>query len=496
MTITRDQIVLAESQVMADTEDGGGRMSGNVVEEGAINNTMPDISRLDRVYGRVNLRKLFLSVRAPNQDTLLGAHSILLRKPLDPRVAVTLFQTGSHTDRREDARDRIEAYQVKSSEARFWLWGTQLEGQRGLACLAQVGARNPEPGEIYCLTNEDSDNEQYVRVTEVEAYIDEFFYAYQNQFIYFDLKVINLKLSNELERDFPGSDPHPGGRQPGSDIVYRTQVADAARYFGAATLSQSAEPGDTSIQINSVYTSLVPSAQSETALTDQFGGLGNAVVVAASEDPQSVNYSSGASQTVNNYSSYYTGRAITPGSLTLTVQGGTYTDGDGSGFLTHESGADGLGENESHVDYVNGTVRVRWANSSTRNANTAISFTPAAAINQQSYADSLEITIQNRSLVYVHQPRPVPAPGTYSVEFMALGRWNSIYDRGDGVLQGDGVGQVNFATGTVEVTLAALPDAGPEILFSWGDGLSYAIKDGDGDTTEALVSLSVSDALS
>ncbi|MBW3702595.1 hypothetical protein C2U27_20375, partial [Bacillus aerophilus] len=77
MTITSDQIVLSESEVMADTDDGGGRMSGNIVASGEVNNTFPDISRVDRVHGRVNLRKLFFAINAANQDTLLGAHTIL-----------------------------------------------------------------------------------------------------------------------------------------------------------------------------------------------------------------------------------------------------------------------------------------------------------------------------------------------------------------------------------------------------------------------------------
>ena len=43
MTITSDQVVLSESEVMADTDDGGGRMSGRIVVSGQINNTFPDI---------------------------------------------------------------------------------------------------------------------------------------------------------------------------------------------------------------------------------------------------------------------------------------------------------------------------------------------------------------------------------------------------------------------------------------------------------------------
>lgn len=109
-----------------------------MVTSGQVNNTFPDISRIDRVYGRVNLRKLFLAINAANQDTLLGAHTIVSERPKDPNVHVLLFSTGSHTDRRIDAQDRIESYVVASNEAPFWLWGRQLAGQRAIQALAQT----------------------------------------------------------------------------------------------------------------------------------------------------------------------------------------------------------------------------------------------------------------------------------------------------------------------------------------------------------------------
>lgn len=479
MTITNEQIVLAESQVMADTEDGGGRMSGNVVEDGAVNNTMPDISRLDRVYGRVNLRKLFLSVRAANQDTLLGSHSILLREPLDPRVIVTLFKTGSHIDRRENARDRIESYVVKSTEANFWLWGDQLQSQRGLSALQRLDATPPEQGEIYAIVSADTLTEQYVRITEVEVGRQTFTVEQGSGYIDFELQTLQLTLANELKSDFLGSEPRPTGKQSGKARILRTQVADAARYYGAKKLSVSAEPGDLVAQVESVYNNLVPSAQSEIALSDKSAGPARVPVVAATVTPISVN-APNATLNGDSYAVYYLGRGVVPGTLNITGSNGNYSDEGGK--LAHVSGSNYL--DASTIDYQAGIVKIKYTTS--RHAQSVdFSFIPGAAFFQQSYCKSVAVELQTRSLTYVNQLRPISAPATLIIEYRALGRWATLADGGDGILRGDGTGRINYATGTCELTLAGLPDVGTEIIYSWGDNDSFDIESGSVNSPQA-----------
>lgn len=465
MTITNSQIVLAESQVMADTEDGGGRMSGNVVEEGQVNNTMPDISRLDRVYGRVNLRKLFLSVRSANQDTLLGSHTILLRQPVDPRVAVTLFQTNSHTDRRDNARDRIESYVVKATEAPFWLWGDQLRGQRAISCLQRLDAIPPEPGQVYALNSGSS--EQYIRVTQVETGRQTFTQLVGSSYQTFELTTLQISLANELGSDYNGSEPRPTGRESGKARILSTQVADAARYYGAQKLAVTAAPGDLTAKVQSVYNHLVPSAQTETALTDRIGGPGQQPVVPAMAGTVTVN-ADDVNADGDGYAVYYAGRAIVPGTLQIGGSNGNYADAGGT--LQHTSGNDRV--SESVIDYQNGVVRILWTVANHRNNPITLVFTPGASVSQQSYSASTTVELANRSLTWVAQLRPLPAPGTAFVEYMALGRWNTLRDNGAGVLQGDGTGQINYATGTVSFTLAGLPDVDTEIICSWGDSSS------------------------
>lgn len=477
MTITSDQIVLSESEVMADTEDGGGRMSGRLVTSGEINNTFPDISRIDRVYGRVNLRKLYLFVNAANTDTLLGAHTILSQRAKDPNVFVLLFNTKDHTDRRVDAQDRIESYVVASSEAPFWLWGRQLEGQRAIQALAQTrNQKDPEPGQIFVLSDMDTGNEQYVRVTGVEIENQTFSkdrgsYGYYN----FQLKTYVIELAQPLNFDFNGSDPDPTGNVNSSMKILKTQVADAAKYFGASMLAAPAAVGDRTITVEDVYAPLVPSAQSENAITDQAAGAQAAIIRPASNAAITVANITGVTTGPNGEGIYHAGRAIVPGTLTITGNNGNYEDRGGR--LVHTGGSNYLDEENSVVDYVNGEIRAFYSGGGITRTTT-LTFLPGAVVNQQTKQASLEVNQQTRSLTWVYQTEPKASEATLTVEFRAQGSWYLVRDDGGGELSGDGTGTIDYATGTVNFTLAALPDAGTEIIIAWGEKQGTVIEAG------------------
>jgi hypothetical protein len=470
MTINADDIVLMESEVMADTEDGGGRMSGRQVTDGQVNNTFPDISRLDRVYGRTQLRKLFLAVRTANQDTLLGAHTIFTQLPADPRVRVTMFKTGSHTDRRQQARDRIESYVVKGTEAPLYLWGRQLAGQRTIAALQREENAIPQPGDVYCLQRGNGSAEQYVRITDVQPGRQTFTVLVGGSYADFSRRTLVLSLSTPLEFEFDGSDPVPTGRQANTSLILRTQVADAAKYYGSAITTAAAAPGDEIIQVDSVYNQIVPSATSETVLADRTAGAIARPIVAASQNNVAVTVAN-ATLDGEGYRLFYAGGAIVPGSLTFSGVG-TYTDQGGA--LKYISGTNNV--TESIVDYAAGLIRVKLSSSAT--ASYTLIYRPGAQIGQNARTWATPITLANRGFNYVFQTPQPPAPGTVVVEYRALGNWYSLRDDGAGSLTGDGAGSVNFATGTITATLAALPDADTLILWSWGESLSYEIQTG------------------
>lgn len=92
----------------------------------------------------------------------------------------------------------------------------------------------------------------------------------------------------------------------------------------------------------------------------------------------------------------------------------------------------------------------------------------------------IKVGQENRGYSWTQMMRPLPAPGTVVISFMALGQWYTIMDDGAGVLEGSGSGTVNYATGSIGVTLQALPDVGSSIIFQWGENTAYRDRSGSG----------------
>ena len=93
MPIRTEDVKIKESQRLTDHNDGGGYMTAREVVDGNINNLFTDISRLDRAYGRVSLRKCYMHVDTDDTEMQSGAHVITGRSgagrrgPRDRRVA-------------------------------------------------------------------------------------------------------------------------------------------------------------------------------------------------------------------------------------------------------------------------------------------------------------------------------------------------------------------------------------------------------------------------
>ncbi len=85
----------------------------------------------------------------------------------------------------------------------------------------------------------------------------------------------------------------------------------------------------------------------------------------------------------------------------------------------------------------------------------------------------VKIGQESRAFSYVQILSPLPAPGSVEVSFLALGDWYTLLDDGAGSLVGQGTGTVNYLTGTVSVTLPALPDSSSSLIFAWGETRGY-----------------------
>ncbi|WP_422445442.1 hypothetical protein [Endozoicomonas sp. ALB091] len=462
MAISNSDVKLFESQRLSDEEDGGGRITGNEVIDGNVNNLFQDISRIDRTIGDVALRKAFIGISTDNNDIYLGSHLILTEPPKDKNVSVLLFNTDSQTDERLDARDRIESYVVPGIKASWELVGDQLEGQRSVVGYQREEWAVPEIGEVYKLTTPDETVSQFIRITAVDYSNEIFTYFTGAEYIDFTRRKVEMQISAPLVTKFIGASPVPGEPEEATSRIQETQIADTSRYYGIQSMSANITAGDLTVKAESVYAPLVPSAKVESPLLDQYGGYTGKTMVATSASNRSV--SCRFVHITGTQSRTYLQRGVLPGTLTLSVDGGTFED-NGTGNLIHKSGTNNY--SKLTVDYDLGEVNV-WRVSGVLSASGNATYQPAVGITGSAISGAIPITNQNRGFNYtLNMAEAKPRPGTLVVSYIALGKWQDIRDSGNGQMIGSGTGTILFATGSAAITLDALPDPDSAIVLSY-----------------------------
>lgn len=464
MPIYTENVKLMASQRLTDYDDGGGRMSGVEIVDGNVNNLFPDISRLDRVYGRVSLRKAFVSVQTADTETYSGAHVILSLPAADPNVSVCLFSTDDPHDERLSARNRVESYVTVGPRFQGWLWGNQPEGSRSILMYCIKGTPTPDIGDVFCIyNNKGLGNEQfqYVRITKAEKTSTEFSVdvgQYSSIAQTFQRDILRLEIGDPLRYTFVGGEITKNDALATS--VYTTIVSDASKYYGVMLPTHAIESGDIAINVNSIFTHLVPSAQGESRMTDLSIGEAGPVVGAGVSRQVSV-----ASMDVTNGAQMSFCRGIKPGTLSIAGGGHTYTD-NGDSVLY-----EGLSQ-VGTVDYSTGTVSFTNVIGS---YTSTFTMTAVAGVEVIRVPDTLsqEIVLANRGYNYVAILNPLPIPGSVWIDYMAQGKWYRLRDNGTGTmapdLSGTGTGTINYLTGSVTITCAALPDVGSQIIYNWAN---------------------------
>jgi hypothetical protein len=159
----------------------------------------------------------------------------------------------------------------------------------------------------------------------------------------------------------------------------------------------------------------------------------------------------------------FLGSGALPGSITLTINGGVYSD-DSKGGFNFVSGSNTF--TKITVDYQTGELNAYRATTYTGAAS--VTYTPAAAVTGPAITGEIVIGLANRGYAYtLNLADAKPKPGTLTISFMALGKWYDLTDPGNGELTGQGSGTVAFGTGSVSFTLEALPDVDSAIIYSY-----------------------------
>lgn len=468
MSITAADIVIYESERMTDEDNGGGKPTGNILPDNTVNALFPKTSRMDRTQGVTNMRKLFCGVRTNNAEAYQGSHFIVDKDAQDAHTNLLVF-AGAATDTRAEARSRIEQYLVPGYSARIYILGDAYAGQRSILLFQEVTAPIPELGGTLYLYGKNPDTnldyEEYIKVGAMDVGTQTFTYELGGQFYTITRRVLTIKLSGRLKYRWYGGQPYPTGVKRTDTItpanVLTTNVADASRYYGVSALKNAAIAGDVTIRVTDVYKPIVPAAYSENLITDR---------LALAELSQICGM--GASQTrtytfalvSGSQSRTYLERIPKRGTLTLTIEGGVYKD-PGNGTLIFQSGTDNY--SKITVNFENGQVDIYRKSSSYISTATA-TFIPAASIIGAAISFSTDVSVANRTFNWTFDlSETIPEPGSVTVMYRALGKWQILQDDGTGQLSGNGTGSVSFTTGSLAVTCSALPDAESKMIISY-----------------------------
>lgn len=460
MPIGTGDIQFFKTQVMDDVPEGGGGPTGETVPSGTSNAVLPDVSESDRAIGNVRMRKLVLGVRTDDVSTFLGSNIVLAEPPNDANVDMTIFSTGSMFDRREDAVARLEAYLNIGPAYAGNLYGNHIAGQNTLL-LFQKTDTLPAIGSTMVLTKREGFQDElreYVRVTEAASELREF----EDSAGKFTRFIVTLKLQNFLSADFGGFDitrfEINQDQLALKTKISDTVVADAARYYGVALLEEDAKVTDFTVKVDSIFSQLVPSAQINTPIADaRTNQLNGAPVTSGGTIVQTM---TGVFSTTQNL---FVGGAVAPNSFSISSGGATLNDTGGK--LMNG------GQQVGNIDYENGVLSLNSDVFGAGGNTFTVVYSPAATPTSPSQSQGFLITAENRSDSYVRTIEPPPAPGTLTINYMSGGRWYVLREDGSGAIRGSstafGAGSLNPASGTVSVTLGALPDVGSSLIFTW-----------------------------
>lgn len=462
MTILSEDIKLLKSAVMADVPEGGGAMTGVEVVDGQSNNIFPDTSTDDRAAGRVNMRKLFGVAHTDNTDTLLGASFAVLAPPEDPLVHVTVFETPGWADERDTARELVERYLVKGPRLACRLFDTHYAGAVVLMLYQVGGAGFPSPGDAIVLRTP-AGTEQYVRLTKVTQSSGAFNVSENASTVSINANVAVCEIGQPLEYDFAGP---PMGRVVSESAytqLYTTSASTGVAFYGVKPLASPAVVGDRSVMADGgIYSPLVPAATVEEPLVDiapltARAGLSRTAYGTLALPSASITLTAGTVLRLPT--------AVEPGSLTM-QHGSTAFTADAQGQVKQGTTVVGT------LDHKDRTITMSAGSPSYGTASNAITYKPATLSGAAVESDFWTITTANQGLGWVYAFEPPPAPGTFSLSYMAQGRWYELTDDGSGKISGAdssyGSGTLNYTSGSLAVTLGALPDVGSALIFQWG----------------------------
>ncbi|QOW46063.1 MULTISPECIES: hypothetical protein [Acinetobacter] len=468
MPIETNNLVIYKSERLSDTTDGGGKYSGQQLIDGQSNNLFNDISELDRTMGDVSMRKIFPAVTTNDTDVLMGATVFISELPEDPNVSATLFSTKDWTDERQSAQNRVESYLAKGGQAVGLPLDTHWKGMKILQTVMFPSETELSAGNSFVIISNEGgalEFEQYVRITKVETRIGKM--IIDNKEV--EYKVATYTLNDPLLMDFVGVSVRQWyNGEKSTSILRETLVADTGNYYSSTGVADDVNVGTYTVNAKSMFTQLIPAAQSETPIIDVNANSENMTLIAGNNGTISASYPT----TIGENQNLYLASSVMPGTVAFILFNQSITDQ--GGILKNSNGVQ-----VGAIDYQRGLIR--WTQSAgTGNTTLNITFKPASAPVQPYHSYALPVTQNNQSTNWTGVITPIPAPGSLTISYMAQGKFYVLKDDGSGMLKGAsssfGSGTISYETGSWLLTTGALPDVDTPILLLWGTPITTFIR--------------------
>jgi len=259
MAITEADVRLMQSQRLTDFPDGGGRMTFTAIEDGVENNLFPDVGSLNRIFGRLQLRKCFAAVLSEDDDTYIGGHVVVEDIPDDPAVEACVVAYGGLTTERAEVAGVLSSWHavpvdyapnliIAAQGSNSIRWNLPGSGATTYPAVGEVVAIYPTGGAI--------DVDQWDRAV-VTAVGPQQSYGYANEFsVVITVYYRTVLLDRRLQGTYP-----PNATEPQLNAYALrgfSHPIDEPRPYGAATTTALAEEDDTTVTVDTLDVAIVP----------------------------------------------------------------------------------------------------------------------------------------------------------------------------------------------------------------------------------------------
>ena len=491
MAIKNDDLIIYKSERMTQFDDGGGAITGLQLQNNKSNEIFNDVTPIDRVAGKLEYAKLFPSVKTygdPMTDengspvigvdgepiivpeTLQAAGVIITQNPKDTNIGALLFSTNNHYDEIKQIKNKIESYMIKTVQISGEIVGRQPKGSKVLRLAQQPTAQSPRAGDTVYIAQDEgtaSQVEEYLKIEKVEVTSQDVMIQIGSELKPMTMNMISISLYYPLENDYNGGEITGNDSIKKRVVLRAAQVSDATSYKGAKNLAEPTTIGDLRVKVESVFGQLAPPSEGQANIVDMTAGSDSSPLI-ESGGTQSFT----TTQELGRGSQTFIGIGVLPGTLKITHSSGAMQDVGGQ-IMSGDTPVGTINYSRGLVSYAISSPT--FAGSKTFTYTTAA--VPPGAISQ---TDAIVVGESNRGDSYNINIFPAPEPGGLAVDYIAMGNRYRLRDRGDGILESDGagVGLVDYKTGSVSVTLAAIPDAGSSVIFSCANKADYRNRGG------------------